>query len=129
MIGLSCHCGVIWSGRQPGQVGQEAPDPVAHTTAPIATARKTNNAARRKTVSTAVGGSAVGGSAVGGAESFLGMEISPGCHDGGRQVPARHPTQCDGPVSYTHLRAHETDSYLVCRLLLEKKKKNQTFPQ
>ena len=29
-----------------------------------------------------------------------------------------------GAVSYTHLRAHETDSYLVCRLLLEKKKKN-----
>src|SRR5680860_1643259 len=29
----------------------------------------------------------------------------------------------DKPVSYTHLRAHETDSYLVCRLLLEKKKK------
>jgi phosphoribosylamine-glycine ligase len=26
------------------------------------------------------------------------------------------------PVSYTHLRAHETDSYLVCRLLLAKKK-------
>ena len=25
-------------------------------------------------------------------------------------------------VSYTHLRAHETDSYFVCRLLLEKKK-------
>ena len=29
-------------------------------------------------------------------------------------------------VSYTHLRAHETDSYLVCRLLLEKKKKKRT---
>src|SRR5680860_1586560 len=31
-------------------------------------------------------------------------------------------TLSDGryPVSYTHLRAHETDSYLVCRLLLEK---------
>src|SRR5664279_2098526 len=28
-------------------------------------------------------------------------------------------------VSYTHLRAHETDSYLVCRLMLEKNKKNQ----
>ena len=28
-------------------------------------------------------------------------------------------------VSYTHLRAHETDSYLVCRLLLEKKKKSK----
>ena len=31
--------------------------------------------------------------------------------------------QMKKPVSYTHLRAHETDSYLVCRLLLEKKKK------
>src|SRR5665647_2384529 len=30
---------------------------------------------------------------------------------------------CTEPVSYTHLRAHETDSYLVCRLLLEKKKR------
>ena len=28
----------------------------------------------------------------------------------------------DGAVSYTHLRAHETLRYLVCRLLLEKKK-------
>jgi len=27
-----------------------------------------------------------------------------------------------GPVSYTHLRAHETKANLVCRLLLEKKK-------
>ena len=27
---------------------------------------------------------------------------------------------------YTHLRAHETDSYIVCRLLLEKKKNHQT---
>ena len=27
-------------------------------------------------------------------------------------------------VSYTHLRAHETVLDLVCRLLLEKKKKN-----
>src|SRR5678815_2251182 len=26
------------------------------------------------------------------------------------------------PVSYTHLRAHETPEHLVCRLLLEKKK-------
>ena len=28
-------------------------------------------------------------------------------------------------VSYTHLRAHETRGNLVCRLLLEKKKKNK----
>ena len=46
------------------------------------------------------------------------------------------PTRCGGSllaegakglpqaVSYTHLRAHETDSYLVCRLLLEKKKRD-----
>ncbi len=32
----------------------------------------------------------------------------------------RYPSS---PVSYTHLRAHETLSDLVCRLLLEKKKK------
>src|SRR5660397_160570 len=35
--------------------------------------------------------------------------------------------QCEllfpGAVSYTHLRAHETKANLVCRLLLEKKKK------
>ena len=29
-------------------------------------------------------------------------------------------------VSYTHLRAHETPEHLVCRLLLEQKKKNNT---
>src|SRR5678809_994984 len=34
------------------------------------------------------------------------------------------PSQYDlEPVSYTHLRAHETGRNLVCRLLLEKKKK------
>ena len=32
------------------------------------------------------------------------------------------PLQPGESVSYTHLRAHETDSYLVCRLLLEKKR-------
>src|SRR5678816_1333990 len=31
-----------------------------------------------------------------------------------------------GPVSYTHLRAHETPEHLVCRLLLEKKKKKNS---
>ena len=31
-----------------------------------------------------------------------------------------------GPVSYTHLRAHETVLDLVCRLLLENKKTNIT---
>ena len=32
-------------------------------------------------------------------------------------------TNSFGAVSYTHLRAHETGAYLVCRLLLEKKKR------
>src|SRR5674476_984706 len=32
-----------------------------------------------------------------------------------------------GPVSYTHLRAHETGRNLVCRLLLEKKKKKKNW--
>src|SRR5665647_3920280 len=41
-----------------------------------------------------------------------------------RGVDADHAAGAIEPVSYTHLRAHETDSYLVCRLLLEKKKTN-----
>eukprot|EP00658_Telonema_sp_P-2_P076119 TRINITY_DN66162_c0_g1_i1.p1 TRINITY_DN66162_c0_g1~~TRINITY_DN66162_c0_g1_i1.p1 ORF type:complete len:103 (-),score=9.17 TRINITY_DN66162_c0_g1_i1:12-320(-) len=32
------------------------------------------------------------------------------------------------PVSYTHLRAHETPEHLVCRLLLEKKN-NKSQPK
>src|SRR5665647_3890736 len=38
-----------------------------------------------------------------------------------RARPGRGAAHRPPPVSYTHLRAHETDSYLVCRLLLEKK--------
>src|SRR5450759_5853815 len=37
---------------------------------------------------------------------------------GKEYLPVEHPR----PVSYTHLRAHETRHDLVCRLLLEKKK-------
>src|SRR5680860_602615 len=36
-------------------------------------------------------------------------------------LKARYVAETKASVSYTHLRAHETDSYLVCRLLLEKK--------
>ena len=40
------------------------------------------------------------------------------------------PTRRDiGPVSYTHLRAHETVLDLVCRLLLEKKNQTKTDVQ
>src|SRR5665254_15859 len=51
-----------------------------------------------------------------------------------RSLPSGREAVCDGgqghdaarcyeTVSYTHLRAHETPEHLVCRLLLEKKKK------
>ena len=36
-----------------------------------------------------------------------------------------HEQHIAKPVSYTHLRAHETRHDLVCRLLLEKKKQNK----
>src|SRR5665647_3551657 len=36
----------------------------------------------------------------------------------GQQLLIGHDLGVIDPVSYTHLRAHETDSYLVCRLLL-----------
>src|SRR5665213_1401968 len=43
------------------------------------------------------------------------------------RIPAKSPVNGRpvrfAPVSYTHLRAHETGRNLVCRLLLEKKKK------
>src|SRR5659263_246169 len=40
----------------------------------------------------------------------------------GRRVDGGLPLLQVPPVSYTHLRAHETRHDLVCRLLLEKKK-------
>eukprot|EP00658_Telonema_sp_P-2_P082037 TRINITY_DN8570_c0_g2_i3.p1 TRINITY_DN8570_c0_g2~~TRINITY_DN8570_c0_g2_i3.p1 ORF type:complete len:308 (+),score=81.08 TRINITY_DN8570_c0_g2_i3:55-978(+) len=40
------------------------------------------------------------------------------------RIAAERSVMESGPVSYTHLRAHETPEHLVCRLLLEKKKKH-----
>ena len=50
-----------------------------------------------------------------------------GCSNNDDIVPENKNEKLAGPkpakaVSYTHLRAHETLSDLVCRLLLEKKK-------
>src|SRR5665648_1100202 len=42
---------------------------------------------------------------------------------GGEQADQVKADKLMDPVSYTHLRAHETRHDLVCRLLLEKKKK------
>src|SRR5680860_1652597 len=47
---------------------------------------------------------------------------APGVDDDARQATGQLlrrvlPSRPVVPVSYTHLRAHETDSYLVCRLL------------
>ena len=41
---------------------------------------------------------------------------------GRRREDRDQPAIGEHPVSYTHLRAHETVLDLVCRLLLEKKK-------
>ena len=45
------------------------------------------------------------------------------CDEWPHMISQRHFERVMGPVSYTHLRAHETGRNLVCRLLLEKKKK------
>ena len=63
---------------------------------------------------------------VGGSNPSIGSVIGTG------EIP-KWPTGADcksaasQPVSYTHLRAHETVLDLVCRLLLEKKKKQKTL--
>src|SRR5665647_1318947 len=44
-------------------------------------------------------------------EAINGKQIFKSCGLGLSKCSSSHP------VSYTHLRAHETDSYLVCRLL------------
>src|SRR5678815_5535655 len=41
-------------------------------------------------------------------------------HNGNKEAQGQDAQQSE-PVSYTHLRAHETPEHLVCRLLLEKK--------
>jgi len=46
---------------------------------------------------------------------------------GGTQMAVSAYMNGVGTVSYTHLRAHETLRYLVCRLLLEKKKTSIRF--
>ena len=45
----------------------------------------------------------------------------------GQAGAARHGISRALPVSYTHLRAHETVLDIVCRLLLEKKKTTQSI--
>src|SRR5674536_149081 len=55
-------------------------------------------------------------------EVFIEDEDSVRIHGLWWDEPAGRPVI---PVSYTHLRAHETPEHLVCRLLLEKKKKTQ----
>ncbi|WP_460366297.1 hypothetical protein, partial [Staphylococcus aureus] len=44
-----------------------------------------------------------------------------------RQIDRRDLALAADPVSYTHLRAHETLSDLVCRLLLEKKSRKKSL--
>eukprot|EP00658_Telonema_sp_P-2_P072288 TRINITY_DN61444_c0_g1_i1.p1 TRINITY_DN61444_c0_g1~~TRINITY_DN61444_c0_g1_i1.p1 ORF type:complete len:162 (+),score=75.32 TRINITY_DN61444_c0_g1_i1:199-684(+) len=50
-------------------------------------------------------------------------ETAAAAPQGQQSPPQQQQHQYPPPVSYTHLRAHETPEHLVCRLLLEKKKK------
>src|SRR5450756_3054741 len=59
---------------------------------------------------------------LGGGERVVGQEAFPGDGEPVPGVVGPHAADEQGPVSYTHLRAHETRHELVCRLLLEKKK-------
>ena len=45
----------------------------------------------------------------------------------GEEVELEPAAEGVGPVSYTHLRAHETVLDLVCRLLLEKKQDTRMY--
>ena len=57
----------------------------------------------------------------------LGIDVTfvePGVSDEELEAAFRPNTK---PVSYTHLRAHETGRNLVCRLLLEKKKGKNSY--
>src|SRR5450756_3091857 len=51
-----------------------------------------------------------------------------GCLISTRSTSSKNES-CRCPVSYTHLRAHETRHDIVCRLLLEKKKKKKLEDQ
>src|SRR5665647_2266156 len=69
------------------------------------------------------------GGAGGGDHAWLGRQGGHGVHQDSSSLTIGRPRSkatffwmsmtASAPVSYTHLRAHETDSYLVCRLLLE----------
>ena len=50
-------------------------------------------------------------------------------YQGGGGVSVAIDKEEEEPVSYTHLRAHETRHDLVCRLLLEKKKYTSPSPR
>ncbi|CZR83261.1 putative oxidoreductase [Clostridioides difficile] len=57
-------------------------------------------------------------------EVCLGYNKEEAMAEANRCLACKKP-KCVGAVSYTHLRAHETRHDLVCRLLLEKKKKTK----
>eukprot|EP00658_Telonema_sp_P-2_P046058 TRINITY_DN34143_c0_g1_i1.p1 TRINITY_DN34143_c0_g1~~TRINITY_DN34143_c0_g1_i1.p1 ORF type:complete len:113 (+),score=45.94 TRINITY_DN34143_c0_g1_i1:86-424(+) len=56
-----------------------------------------------------------------GKELYAQLQFSKKCRDD--NDAEEESSSSSGTVSYTHLRAHETPEHLVCRLLLEKKKK------
>src|SRR5664279_4647572 len=107
----------------PGPVAGRAPDGVTRSTA-----RATRRAGRRRRAAGDRWPPAPGGAsgprrrrspdalvAVPGEVRATGGRPPPGGPLRWHRWPTTRPRPA--PVSYTHLRAHETDSYLVCRLL------------
>src|SRR5664279_5422926 len=84
-------------------------------TAPVSTARTGSTRSQHRVAH----GRVLAGS--GGALEIVGPVVGSGGVAPGRDFEELGERGGVVAVSYTHLRAHETDSYLVCRLLLEKK--------
>src|SRR5450756_2991102 len=119
-VRLSCHHSLRWS------VSRRT---VPRCPASSATrARQTNEPARAENVSASTGGPS--GCAWPSASTLPFLNV-PGSHRASFGKPLRRRSDTSSraeldssyAVSYTHLRAHETRHDLVCRLLLEKKKK------
>src|SRR5660397_133033 len=74
------------------------------------------NPANKRNIDVIVIGTGLAGGSAAATLAELGYNVKTFCY----QDSPRRAHSIAAPVSYTHLRAHETKANLVCRLLLEK---------